>query len=126
MALAHGFAFGVVREMFVVPRPGSELAILVETPLMAIVAWFAARFSVGRCAVPRGLVYRLSMGLLALALLLGVAALLTRALRGGSLLEHWAPFGVLATAANLAGLAWFTLAGTLAEAPPPRQIDPHA
>jgi hypothetical protein len=40
MALAHGFAFGVVREMFVVPRPGSELAILVETPLMAIVAWF--------------------------------------------------------------------------------------
>ena len=40
MALAHGFAFGVVREMFVVPRLVSELAILFETPLMAIAAWF--------------------------------------------------------------------------------------
>lgn len=126
VAFGFGFAFGAVRELVVTPRLGVDLAIVIETPLMAIVAWFAARFSVGQCAVPRGVFYRLAMGLLALGLLIGVEELLTRALRGGSLFELWATFGVLATVANLAGLAWFTFAPILAGTPPVKQIDPHA
>jgi hypothetical protein len=113
IAFVVGFVLGAVRELAIAPRIGSDLAILLETPVMAIVAWFAARFSIRRLSVPRGLAARLPMGVLALILLLGAEALLTQALRGGSLLDHWKTFGFLAMLANVIGLVWFALAPLL-------------
>lgn len=124
IALAFGFVLGALRETLAAPRLGSDLAIVLETPLMAGVAWLAAGFSVRRCEVPGRIALRLSMALLALALLIGVEELLTRALRGVSLLDHWRTFGRLAAVANLAGLLWFTLAPSLVAAP--RGSDTHA
>lgn len=125
IAFTAGFALGAVRELVIAPRVTSDLAIVLETPVMAVVAWFAAGFSIRRLAVPDDLGSRLPMGLLALALLLGAEELLTQALRGGSLLEHWSMYGYLATAANLAGLIWFTLAPLRIKARPER-VRPHA
>lgn len=117
IALGTGFALGVVRELLVAPRLTSDLAVVLETPVMAVAVWFAAGFAVRRLHVPAGFGLRLAMGALALALLLGAEALLSQALRGESLLGRWALYGYFAAAANLGGLSWFTFA-PLCIAPP--------
>ena len=118
LAFAVGFALGAVRELVVAPHVSSDLALVLETPFMAVMVWLAAGFAVRRLCVPGG-PSRLQMGLLALVLLLGAEELLTRARRGGSLLDHWASYGYLATAANLAGLIWFALAPLWIKTPSP-------
>lgn len=110
IAFMVGFALGVVRELFVAPYVTSDLAVVLETPVMAVVSWFAAGFSIRRLSAPGDPARRLIVGVLALGLLLGAEELLTQALRGGSLLEQWSSYGYLAMAANFAGLTWFTVA----------------
>lgn len=125
VAFTAGFMFGAFRELVVAPLVTLDLAIVLETPVMAVVVWLAAGFSIRRLGVPGNLASRLPMGLLALGLLLGAEELLTRVMRGGSLLDHWATFGNLAAAANFAGLVWFTLAPVLIKTPSDRNR-PHA
>ena len=119
IAFAVGFVLGAARELVIAPRVTSDLAIVLETPVMAVAVWLGAGFAVRRLDVPGGIATRLPMGVLALVLLLGAEELLTRALRGGSLLEHWAMYGYLATAANLAGLLWFAFSPLAIKAPRP-------
>ncbi len=125
IAFAAGFVFGAIRELAVTPRMTSDLAIVLEAPVMAVVVWFAAGFSVRQLDVPRSFAFRLPMGVLALGLMLGAEDILTRVMRGGSLLDHWATFGLLATGTILASLFWFTLAPVLIKASSPSQAQPH-
>lgn len=59
-----GFVLGVLRTLLVVPRLGAPAAELLETPLMLVAIWFAARWLAPRlapgAALPAGL---LALGL---------------------------------------------------------------
>lgn len=65
-----GFVFGSVRVPWLVPRLGVRMAELIEMPLMLCVIVIAARWTVRRFALPPTRMSRLSVGLLALGLLL--------------------------------------------------------
>jgi hypothetical protein len=67
LVFGAGFVFGVVRTLLVVPRLGAPRAELLETPLMLVAIWLAARWLTPRMAKGKAL----AAGLLALALTLG-------------------------------------------------------
>lgn len=69
LVFAAGFSLGVVRTIWLAPLIGERTAELVETPVMIIISFLAARFVVGRMKAP-SLAHRLEVGGLALFLLL--------------------------------------------------------
>ena len=66
------FAVGIVRTLLVAPRTGDVIAVLIETPIILLVGWFAARWCARRFAVPARAPDRLAMGLAAFSLLMAV------------------------------------------------------
>ena len=66
------FMLGVVRTLFVAPRTGDLVAVLIETPIVLLASWFAARLSVRQFSVPAHALDRLAMGLVAFTLLMTV------------------------------------------------------
>lgn len=83
LVFGAGFVFGVLRTLFVAPRLGAPAAELLETPLMLVAIWFAARWLVPRLA-PRS---ALSAGLFALLLTLAAETLVGLFLRHMSVAE---------------------------------------
>ncbi len=69
LAFGAGFVLGVIRSVWVVPKVGVRTAELVESPIMLAVTFFAAGWVCSRLVVPGNASARLSMGVLALALL---------------------------------------------------------
>jgi hypothetical protein len=67
LVFGAGFVLGVVRTLFVTPWVGASRAELLETPLMLLVVWRAARWLQPRLRPGAAL----PAGLLALAILLG-------------------------------------------------------
>ena len=65
-----GFVLGTIRTLWVVPRVGTRMAELMETPVMLVVTIVTARWMVLRLAVPSTPSARLGMGGIALVLLL--------------------------------------------------------
>jgi len=105
-----GFAVGYVRETFVAPFITSDLAVVVETPLMAFVVWRLARAVVGWVGEGAVAWVRLVIGAVGLALLVASEDLLSRLMRGESVFQHWGWMGYLAATATFAGLAWMFFA----------------
>ena len=62
--------FGTIRTLWVVPRVGTRLAELLEAPIMLVVTILAARWTVLHLSVPRASSVRLTMGSIALVLML--------------------------------------------------------
>jgi hypothetical protein len=87
---AVGFAFGTIRVLWVVPRVGVRTAELLESPLMLAVTILAATWVMRRLRVPPALWERLTVGLVAVALLLMAEFGLVRALRGLTIREYFA------------------------------------
>jgi hypothetical protein len=85
-----GFALGPIRILWVVPRLGARAAELLEAPVMFVVSLVAARWIVRRLAVPPTLSKRLSMGGIALGLMLIAEFTLVLWLRGLSIREYLA------------------------------------
>jgi hypothetical protein len=110
LVFAVAAVLGVVRETFLARLITTDLSIVVEAPLLALTAFFVARWTIGRLSVAQGVGARLVMASTALALLLGAEALLSPLLRGEGLIQAWSMYGYLATAANLGALAWFFIA----------------
>lgn len=88
LVFAAGFCLGALRVPLVVPRLGERVAELLEMPLMLVAMIFAARFTVRRFAVPIAASARLSMGALALALLVAAELALAVVLADRSLREY--------------------------------------
>jgi hypothetical protein len=109
LVFAVGFVLGTVRVLFVVPILGERTAEILETPLMLLASFFAARWVVGRLRIPRGSRYRLPVGLVALALLLGAEMVVAFALRGVSLAEYLSSRDPLSGAVYLLALAAFAV-----------------
>lgn len=104
-----GFALGVVRVLWLVPRLGERAAELLETPVMVAVSYLAARVLFARRPVPLGRREAATAGLLALALLLAVELTVVLALRGLTWEEYLAGRDPVAGAVYLASLALFAV-----------------
>lgn len=85
-----GFVLGAIRLLFVFPRFGTRVADLMELPIMLVVIIVAARWTVRHCAVLPTTSTRLSMGLIALCLILLAEFILGLWLRGLSMGEYLA------------------------------------
>ncbi len=83
-----GFVLGPIRILWVVPRFGTRMAELMETPVMLGVTIVAARWIVRRLAVPSIPSRRLGMGCIALSLLLVAEFTLVLWLRGMSISSY--------------------------------------
>jgi hypothetical protein len=106
---ACGFAIGVVREFVITPRTGLTLALWIELPIMVTASFFGARFVLHRFGIRNYLRERLTLGFLALLLLVLAEEIMSWALRGVSVFTLWAHFSVLAGIANFVGLLLFAM-----------------
>lgn len=90
LVFGAGFVLGPVRIFWAVPRLGVRAAELVEAPIMFLVIVLAAKWTARRLAVPDSVGSRLSMGCIALGLLLLAEFTLVLWLRGMSIAEYFA------------------------------------
>lgn len=65
-----GFLLGSIRVPFIVPRLGARKAELIETPFMLLGVVLAAQFIVTSFTIPHTILTHLSVGLIALSLVL--------------------------------------------------------
>ena len=70
LVFGAGFLLRPIRTLWALPRFGTRMAELMETPFMSVVTILAARWIVRRLAVPPTPYSRLAMGGFALGLLL--------------------------------------------------------
>ena len=105
LTFAVGFALGTFRVLWLVPRVGDRIAVLLELPVMLGVSFLIARWAVAYWQVPAMPRRRLAMGALAFALLMLCEALVSLSLFGNSLSAHLARY--------LAPAAWPGLAAQL-------------
>jgi len=90
LVFGSGFVLGPIRILWAVPRFGTRIAELMETPIMFVVIVLAARWIVRRLAVPPAASSRLGMGAVALGLLLVAEFTLVLSLWGLSIGEYLA------------------------------------
>lgn len=90
LVFATGFALGPIRILWIAPRIGAGTAELLEAPLMLAVSVVAARWVIGRLAVPSFHANRIGMGLIALSLMLITEFTLVLSLRGISIRQYFA------------------------------------
>lgn len=87
IVLGAGFALGMIRVPFVVPRIGERWAELAEMPVMAVVIFLAAGFILRQFPEIRSPARSLAAGLLALALVVSAELGLAVALQEQTLAE---------------------------------------
>jgi len=85
-----GFVLGPIRILWAIPRFGTRMAELMETPIMLVVTILAARWIVRRLALPPTPSSRLGMGCIALGFMLVAEFTLVLWLRGLSITEYLA------------------------------------
>jgi hypothetical protein len=111
LVFGAGFVLGPIRILWVVPRLGTRVAELLEAPIMFVITIVAARWAVRRLAVPYTASSRLSMGGIALSLLLIAEFTLVLWLRGLSIREY------LAGRDPVAGTVYYLMLGAFAIMP---------
>jgi hypothetical protein len=109
LVLGTGFALGMIRVPFLVPRLGERYAELLEMPLMIVAIVLAARHVVRRFALPASLPVRLKVGFAALALSVLAELLLATVLQGRSLGQFIASRDPVSGSVYLAVLLLFAL-----------------
>jgi len=85
-----GFLLGPMRILWAVPRFGTRMAEMMETPIMFAITVLAARWIARRLAVPTKASSRLGMGCVGLGLMLVAEFTLVLWLRGLSISEYLA------------------------------------
>ena len=90
LTFGAGFVLGPLRILFLVPRVGASTAELIEMPVMIGITWLAARWVTRTFSVPPERGPRLSMGVMAGALLLLAEFTFVLRLRGLTLEEYFA------------------------------------
>ncbi len=92
LTFAAGFVFGPIRIYVVEPRVGPLWAVIAEAPLMLVVMTLVARWVIRRGGMVWPLPHRVSIGVLALAMLLFAEGLMDIVTRGHSVREYLAHF----------------------------------
>lgn len=90
LVFGMGFVLGTVRVLLIEPQIGVRVAELMEAPFMLVVTIVAAKWIVGRLALPSTLFSRLGMGFIALGLMLVAEFAFVLKLRGLSISEYLA------------------------------------
>jgi hypothetical protein len=103
LVFGAGFVLGVIRTLWAVPRFGTRVAELMETPIMLVVTILAARWIVRHFAVSPKPSSRLGMGCVGLGLMLIVEFTLVLWLRGLSISEY------LASRDPVSGTAYYVM-----------------
>ena len=111
LVFGAGFVLGPIRILWVVPRFGTRMAELMETPIMFVVTIVAATWIVRRLAVPYKPFMRLGMGCIALGFMLIAEFTLVLWLRGISISEH------LANRDPVSGTVYYVMLGVFAIMP---------
>jgi hypothetical protein len=106
-----GFVLGPMRNLWVVPRFGTRVAELMETPIMLVVTILAARWIVRHLAVPPKASSQLGMGCVALGLMLVAEFTLVLWLRGLSISEY------LASRDPVSGTVYYMMLGVFCVMP---------
>jgi len=117
LVFGAGFVLGPIRILWAVPRFGTRVAELMETPVMLVVTILAARWIVRRLAVPPKLSSRLGMGCVGLGLMLVAEFTLVLWLQGLSISEY------LASRDPVSGTVYYVMLGVFCIMPllvPPR------
>lgn len=109
---ASGFAFGVVRQVWLAPWLGRSTAVFIELPLMLFVSFAVARWITRRAPLTTRR-EAVGIGAIGFLLLLIGEALIGVWLRGLSWAEYLAHFGTPDGAASLAAYVVFGLAPLL-------------
>jgi hypothetical protein len=109
LVFAAGFVLGPIRILWIVPRLGTRMAELMESPIMFVVTIVAARLVVLRFSVPSALSSRLGMGCLALGFLLVAEFTLVVWLRGLSISQYVASRDPVSGTVYYAMLAMFAI-----------------
>jgi hypothetical protein len=111
LVFGAGFVLGPIRLFWLVPRVGTRTAELLEMPVMLVVTFLAARWTIRWLAVPFTASSRLGMGSFALGLLLVAEFTLVIELRGLTLHEYFA------TRDPVSGTAYYAALGLIAVMP---------
>ena len=111
LVFGAGFVLGPIRILWVVPRFGTRMAELMETPIMFVVSIVAARWIVRRLAVPPKPASRLGMGCVGLGLMLVAEFTLVLWLLGLSISEY------LASRDPVSGTVYYVMLGVFAIMP---------
>jgi hypothetical protein len=109
LVFGAGFALGAIRVPFVVPHIGVRYAELLEMPFMFLAVLFSARYVIGRYCLPFIASVRLSVGFLALALLITAELLFNVVILRQSLTEYVFSRDPVSGAAFVAMLGIFAL-----------------
>jgi len=104
-----GFALGILRVLLLVPHVGERTAELMEAPLMISISYCAARWVVQRFALLPAAGNRLSVGLMALALMLAFEFGFVLQLRKVSISEYVATRDPVSGAVYSLSLVLFAL-----------------
>jgi hypothetical protein len=111
LVFGAGFVLGPIRILWLVPRFGTRIAELMETPLMLAVIIVAARWVVRRLALSSTSSKRLGVGIIALGLLLVAEFSLVLWLRGLTFRDY------LASRDPVAGTVYIVMLGLFAIMP---------
>ena len=112
LVFGAGFFLGPLRLLWLVPRVGEVTAELIESPVMFVVIFFAARWIVRRYAQNGPGYERLGIGCIALCLLLSFEVTLTPYLWGVTFVEYIKGRDPIANAAFAVMLLIFALMPT--------------
>ena len=111
LVFGAGFVLGTIRVLWIVPRFGTRIAELMETPIMFVLTILAARWVARRLAVPPTPSRRLAVGFVALGLLLLAEFTVVLWLRGLTIGEY------LASRDPVAGTVYLVMLGVFAVMP---------
>lgn len=117
LTFGAGFLLGPLRILLLVPRVGARAAELAELPVMIVVMWLAARWTIRRFHVPSSTASRLAMGVLAFTLLLAAEFLLVLPLRGLTPEQYFATRDPVSGVAYYASLVLLALMPLIASGP---------
>lgn len=100
---AAGFILGTIRVFFVIPRLGEFSSVIIELPIMLAVSWMICGLLLTRFSVPNRWRSRLTMAIIAFALLMIAETILSLLLVGKSIGEHLVAYASPQGALGLAG-----------------------
>jgi len=104
-----GFGLGTIRVLFVIPRVGDLVAVMLELPVMLAGAWLVCGRLVTRWRVPDRPAPRAAMGTTAFALLMMAELALAVLVFGRTPAQHFGGYGHPAGLLGLAGQVVFAL-----------------
>lgn len=102
VVFAAGFALGMLRVLFLIPRVGEIVAVLLELPVMLALSWVACRWLIVRLPNPTRIA-RMVMGGLAFTILMGAEFGISTFAFGRSISDHLNHYRELSALLGLVG-----------------------